>query len=45
MGASDSSIENARPYINYNVYAENVHEEDPTEEIVLFENEDSRDRG
>ena len=45
MGAPDSDIENARPYIYYNVYteSENAYEEDPSEEIVLIENKDPRE--
>jgi hypothetical protein len=52
MGAPDSNIENARPYVYYDVYEENPTEEivlvededDPTEEIVLVENEDPREK-
>ena len=52
MGAPDSNIENARPYVYYDVYEENQTEEivlvededDPTEEIVLVENEDPREK-
>ena len=46
MGAPNSDIETAKPYIYYNAYeeSEDVYEEDPSEEIVLTENEDPRDK-
>lgn len=46
MGAPDSNIENARPYIYYNAYedSDNLLEEDPSAEIELIEIEDPREK-